>query len=112
MYSILDENMNEKCNSKGHNAFIEFIEFRDTLFQKKTLSHRMRGIKSKNHNIGTYEDNKISISCFDDKRYIFENGINTLACGHKDIQKWEGDKINKISIFDTESEHEYFFSLI
>ena len=72
----------------------------------------MKGIKSKNHNIGTYEDNKISISCFDDKRFILENGINTLAYGHKDIQKWEGDKINKISIFDTESEHEYFFSLI
>ena len=35
MYSILDENMNEKCDSKGHNAFIEFIEFRDTLFQEK-----------------------------------------------------------------------------
>ena len=47
----------------------------------------MKGIKSKNHNIGTYEDNKISISCFDDKRFILENGINTLAYGHKDIQK-------------------------
>ena len=72
----------------------------------------MKGIKSKNHNIGTYEDNKISISCFDDKRYILENGTNTLAYGHKDIQKWEGDKINKISKFDTESEQECFFSLI
>ena len=69
----------------------------------------MKGIKSKNHNIGTYEDNKISISCFDDKRFILENGINTLAYGHKDIQKWEGDQINKISIFDTESEQENFF---
>ena len=24
MYSILDENDNEKCTNKGHNAFIEF----------------------------------------------------------------------------------------
>ena len=47
----------------------------------------MRGIKSKNHNIGTYEINKISLSCFDDKRYILKNGINTLAYGHKDIPK-------------------------
>ena len=45
----------------------------------------MRGIKSKNHNIGTYESNKISLSCNDDKSYILTNGIDTLAYGHKDI---------------------------
>ena len=60
------------------------IEFYDTLFKKKILRHTMRGIKSKNHNLGTYETNKISL-CFDDKRYILKNGINTLASGHKDI---------------------------
>ena len=43
----------------------------------------MRGIKPKNHNLGTYETSKISLSCFDDKRYILKNGINTLAYGHK-----------------------------
>ena len=47
----------------------------------------MRGIKSKNHNLGTYETNKISLSCFDDKGYILKNGINKLAYGYKDIQK-------------------------
>ena len=45
----------------------------------------MRGIKSKNHNLGTNETNKISLSCFDDERYILKNGINTLAYGHKNI---------------------------
>ena len=45
----------------------------------------MRGIKSKNHNLGTYEANKTSTSCFDDKRYILRNGVDTLAYGHKDI---------------------------
>ena len=37
MYSILDESNNEKSTNKGHNAFIEFQEFRDTLSQKKIL---------------------------------------------------------------------------
>ena len=46
----------------------------------------MRGIQPKNHNLGTYETNKISLSCFDDKRYILKNGINKLAYGHKDIE--------------------------
>ena len=85
MYSILDESSNEKSTNKGHNAFIEFQEFHDTLFQKKILGHTVRRIKSKNYNLSTYETNKISLSCFDDKRYILKNGINTLAYGHKDI---------------------------
>ena len=67
MYSILDGSSNEKSTNKGHNAFIEFQEFYDTLFQKNILRHAMRGIKSKNHNLGTYKINKISLSCFDDK---------------------------------------------
>ena len=58
MYSILDESSNEKSTNKGHNAFIEFQEFHDTLFQKKILRHTVRGIKSKNHNLGTYKTNK------------------------------------------------------
>ena len=29
--------------------------------------HSMNRIQSKNHGIGTYEINKISLSCFDDK---------------------------------------------
>ena len=39
MYSILDENNKEKSPNKGHNAFIEFEEFQETLFQKKNHTH-------------------------------------------------------------------------
>ena len=77
MYSVLDESNNEKSTNKGHNVFIEFKEFYDTLFQKKILRHTMRVIKLKNHNLGIYESTKISLSCFHDKRYILKNGINT-----------------------------------
>ena len=79
MYSILHESNNEKSTDKGHNAFIEFQEFQDTLFKKKIFRHTMRGIKSKNHNLGAYKTNEISLSFFDDKRYILKNGINTLT---------------------------------
>ena len=85
MYSILDESNNEKSTSKDHNAFVEFQEFDDTLFKKTILRHTVRGIKPKNNNLGTYKTNKISLSCFDDKRYILKIGFNTLAYGHKDI---------------------------
>ena len=39
MYSLFDESNNEKITSKGHNGFIEFQEFYDTLFKKKVLRH-------------------------------------------------------------------------
>ena len=88
MYSILDESNNDNSTNKGHNAFIECQEFYNTIFRKKILTQTMRGIKPKSHNLGTYETNKISLSCFDDKRHILKNGINTLAYGYKDIKKW------------------------
>ena len=44
-------------------------------------------IGSKKHKIYTQESNKIPLSCFDDKRYILDDGIHTLAYGHKDIPK-------------------------
>ena len=49
----------------------------------------MRGVKSKKHELVTYESNKRSLSDFDDKRYILSDGINTSAYGHKDITKNE-----------------------
>ena len=75
--SILDTKNNEKSTHKGHNSYIKYEKFGDSLFSKNALRHRMRGIKSKNHNLITYENNKTSTSCFDDKRYIQENGSDT-----------------------------------
>ena len=43
----------------------------------------MKRIQSKKHKLGTYEIDKISLSCFDDKRYALDGGVYTLACFHK-----------------------------
>ena len=40
-------------------------------------------IQSKNHRIGVYEINKISLSCFDNKIHIFKNRCNGLALGYE-----------------------------
>ena len=45
----------------------------------------MRRIQSKK--IGKYEINKISLSCFDDRRFVLEDGAHTLAFLHKDLKK-------------------------
>ena len=46
----------------------------------------MKRIHTKLHIIGTYDVCKIALSCFDDKRYISENGINSFAYFYKYIK--------------------------
>ena len=43
----------------------------------------MKSIKSHNHIITSCEITKCGLSCFDNKRYIPEEGITTLAYGTK-----------------------------
>ena len=50
---------------------------------KKVVRHNMERIQSKLHRTGTYDVCKISLSCFDDKRYILDDGINSLVYFHK-----------------------------
>ena len=47
----------------------------------------MTRIQSKKHKIGKYKINKNSLSCFDDKKFVLDDGIHTLAYFHKDLQK-------------------------
>ena len=51
---------------------------------KKIIRRKMKRIPAEKHKMGTNEINKISLSCFDDKRYVLDDGIHTLACSHKD----------------------------
>ena len=44
----------------------------------------MKRMQSTEHKLGTYESDKISLLCFDDKRYTLDDGIRTLAYFHKD----------------------------
>ena len=67
------------------------------MFNKKVIRHKMKRIKAKKHKIGTYEIDKISLSCFDDKRYVLDNGVNTLAYFHKDYNKYDKSKNNNDS---------------
>ena len=50
---------------------------------KKLLDIKWKEFKVKKHKLGTYEIDKISLSCFDDKRYVLDDGIHTLSYFHK-----------------------------
>ena len=45
--------------------------------------HSVNRIQRKSHRIGTYETNKISLSCFDDKIHILNKGYDGLARGYQ-----------------------------
>lgn len=45
----------------------------------------MKTIRSQNHQLASYELNKVSLSCYDDKRYIHKDGITSYAYGHFSI---------------------------
>ena len=44
----------------------------------------MKRIHSKKHKIGIFKVKKISLSCFDDKRFVLDDSIHRLAYFHKD----------------------------
>ena len=54
-------------------ATISHGEYKDVLMNKKSLSHSLNWIQSKDRRIGTYEINKIFLSYFDEKNYIQNN---------------------------------------
>ena len=61
----------------------EFDNFKGVLFNKKIIRHKMKRIQGKKHKLGTYEIDKTSLSCFDDKRYVLDDGIYALSYFHK-----------------------------
>ena len=70
--------------AKGVSIATELDEFKDDLFNKKIIREKMKRIQSRKHKLGTYEIGKISLSCFDGKRYVLDDGIHTLSYFHKD----------------------------
>ena len=52
----------------------------------------MKRIQSKLYRVVTYHVYKISLSCFEDKRYVLDDGVNTLAYFHKNIRDCKNDK--------------------
>ena len=61
MHPMQNINGQEANTVKGVNIATEFNEFKDTLFNRKVVRHKMKRIQSKKHRIGTYEIKKMSL---------------------------------------------------
>ena len=63
-----------------HDSFLRVLKN-----TKETTEATFRLFRSTNHVLNTLEMTKVCLSAFDDKRYILEDGIHTLAYGHYSI---------------------------
>ena len=72
IYSYLVDDNSEHKKAEGENrnivVTISHNEYKDVLLNNKCLRHSMNRIQNKDHKIGTYEINKISLFCFDDPK--------------------------------------------
>ena len=87
MYSFFVHDNSGHKNAKGMNrnvvAAIIPNEYKDVFLNNECIRHSMNRIQSKDHRIGTYEINKISLFCYDDKIYIKNNEYHRLTFGYQ-----------------------------
>jgi hypothetical protein len=89
MYSILEADGKNIKKAKGVKKavvkkHIRHEQYREALIERRTFRHGMDVLRSERHRIYGQHLNKVSLSPFDSKRWIAENGVDTLAYGHKD----------------------------
>ena len=90
MYSYVKDNEKGGKTVKGIKKNIiknniKHKDYKNTLINNEQMHHKMKTIRSQIHQLGSYEINKVSLSCFDDKRYIHDNGTSSYAYGHYKI---------------------------
>lgn len=60
--------------------------YEQCLFEHSAMSHQMNMIRSYNHQLYSVTMSKTTLSPYDDKRYVLDSGIHTLAHGHYKTQ--------------------------
>ena len=87
-YKMFEGEESKKCKGVKKSVVKKSItheDYKKCLTNRKPQLRKMNVIRSYKHNVFTEEVNKVALSANDDKRYILEDGINTLALGHYKI---------------------------
>ena len=87
MYSIKLDNEVEKRTAKGIVKNVFKKELKHEIYQNifKTddkMYSEMKVIRSEKHAIYTMNLRKVSLSAYDDKRFIKDDGVSSYAYGH------------------------------
>ena len=85
MYSYVKDNEKGGKTAEGikKNVIknnIKHEDYKNTLINNEQMHHKMKTIGSQRHQLGSYEINKVSLSC-----YIHDNGTSIYAYGHYKI---------------------------
>jgi hypothetical protein len=59
--------------------------FKNVIKKKDRMRHKMNTIRSTKHVIGTYQIQKVTLSCFDDKIYLLDDEVTSFAYGNRRI---------------------------
>ena len=87
MYSVKFDDGKEEKKAKGIVTCVTKNElshknYRDVLENGSRMHSNMKAIRSVKHQLYTMDMNKVSLSAYDDKRYITDDGVNSYAYGH------------------------------
>ena len=61
---------------------IHFDQYKQSLLEGIKLYVEMKTFRSYGHKLSTISQNKLALSRYDDKRYILQDGVSTIAHGH------------------------------
>ena len=87
-YKMQEGEESKKCKGVKKSVVKKSITHKDykkCLFTGKEQLRKMNIIRSHRHEVYTEEVNKVALCPSDDKRYILEDGVHTLALGHYKI---------------------------
>ena len=85
MYSYVKDNEKGGKTAKGikknviKNNTKHEDYYKNTLINNEQMHHKIKTIRSQRHQLGSYKINKVSLSCFDNKCYIHDNGRSSYA---------------------------------
>ena len=107
MYSILKIDGDTKSTCKGipqtiKNKVIKHQDYKDSLMENKVRSDKLTRIIQENHQLYTVTQNKVSLSPFNDKKWITkEDGVlKSLSYGHYSISDIEREEQELVNLLD------------
>ena len=61
---------------------ISHEDYVDCLFEERKFIHTLQTIRSFKHQLCTIKQNKVSLTPYDDKRYLMDDGVSSPPYGH------------------------------
>jgi len=77
---------------------IQFSDYDHCLCNLETAEHSFHSIRSQKHTVYTYFQSKSTLSPFDDKRWILNDGITTLPYGHYQLMSCFDDDMEEVEV--------------